>query len=301
MEMVSRVCPICGSNDQSRVFAEERFDADQWDQFAFASRKLPEYMHYRMIVCPNCDLLYANPVPPLGVLVGGYQSAGYDSGPEAEHAARTYGRLLRPILGRLPDRAGALDIGAGDGAFLKQLITCGFTDVVGVEPSEAPIAAADESVRPLIRRGVFRAEDFAKESFRLITCFQTIEHLYDPLQVCREAHGLLKPDGALLLVFHNRRALSARILGLRSPIFDIEHLQLFSRRSARNLLQTAGCQDVQIRTVRNRYPLGYWIKLFPLPGVAKRAAMTVAERTRIGRVPVALPAGNLAAVAFKRT
>jgi SAM-dependent methyltransferase len=300
MEMVSRVCPICGSNDRRRVFAEECFDATQWSHFAFASRKLPEYMHYRMIVCPNCDLLYADPVPPLDVLVGEYQLAGYDSAVEAEYAARTYGRLLRGVLGRLPDRIGALDIGAGDGAFLKQLIANGFTGVVGVEPSEAPIAAAEETVRPLIRRGVFRAEDFARESFRLITCFQTIEHLYDPLRVCRDACSLLKEDGALLLVFHNRRAISATILGLRSPIFDIEHLQLFSRRSARVLLQASGCQDVQISTVYNCYPLSYWIKLFPLPRIAKNVATAASERIGIGRVAVACPAGNLAAVAFKR-
>jgi hypothetical protein len=120
------------------------------------------------------------------------------------------------------------------------------------------------------------------------------------MQVCRDAFSLLKEDGALLLVFHNRRAISARLLRLRSPIFDIEHLQLFSRRSARFLLETAGYRDVKIGAIRNSYPLNYWLKLFPSPKMAKKLAMTIAERTGLGRLPVALPAGNLAAVAFKR-
>jgi len=34
--------------------------------------------------------------------------------------------------------------------------------------------------------------------------------------------------------------------------------------------------------------------------MAENVAMTIAERTGFGRLPVALPAGNLAAVAFKR-
>jgi SAM-dependent methyltransferase len=300
MEMASRACPLCGSNDQSRVFAEEHFDPDQWGEFAFASRKLPEYMHYRMIVCPTCDLLYAAPIPAFDVLATGYQSASYDSRVEAGYAANTYARFLRRILKRLPDRVGALDIGAGDGAFLKRLVECGFTGVVGVEPSEAPIAAADDAVRPLLRKGLFRPEDFEKESFRLITCFQTIEHLFDPMQVCRDASSLLKKDGALMLIHHNRRAISTRLLGVRSPIFDIEHLQLFSRRSARFLLETAGYRDVQVGVVYNRYPLSYWIKLFPSPKAVKNAAMKLAERTGIGRLPLALPAGNLATIGFKR-
>ncbi len=299
MEMALRNCPACGSSDQSCVFAEADFDPAQWDAFAFASRKLPEYMHYRLVVCPTCDLLYASPAPPPGALAAAYQAAAYDSGVEADYAARSYARILRDLLPRLPDRAGALDIGAGDGAFLRQLLDLGFTDVVGVEPSEAPIAAADDSVRPLLRQGIFRPQDFAPGSFRLITCFQTIEHLYDPLQVCRDALSLLKEGGVLLLVFHNRRALSARLLGLRSPIFDIEHLQLFSRRSARHLLLAAGYESVQIRPVVNRYPLGYWMKLFPMPKMAKEFGLWAAHRTGIGRWPVALPAGNLAAAAFK--
>ena len=42
---------------------------------------------------------------------------------------------------QLPDLRGAVDIGAGDGAFLERLRTAGFEETVGFEPSEAPLAA----------------------------------------------------------------------------------------------------------------------------------------------------------------
>ena len=45
MAMVSRTCPLCGSADRSQVFAEEAYDPRQLGQFAFASRKLPEYRY----------------------------------------------------------------------------------------------------------------------------------------------------------------------------------------------------------------------------------------------------------------
>jgi SAM-dependent methyltransferase len=300
LEMVSRDCPICGSADKSHVFAEADFDAARWDAFAFASRKVPEYMHYRLVACPRCDLLYADPLPTLDTLAAAYREAAYDSAEEARYAARTYARCLSPFLQQLPDRCGALDIGAGDGAFLEQLLRCGFSDVVGVEPSAAPIAAATEEIRPLLRQGLFRAQDFECGRFRLITCFQTVEHLYDPLAMCREAYALLRKESAFCCICHDRRAFSARLLGERSPIFDIEHLQLFSPRSVRFLLEQAGFVDVQIKVVVNRYPLRYWLKLFPLPAAFKRRLLTVLQKNRLGALPLAIPAGNLAAIGWKR-
>ena len=114
----------------------------------------------------------------------------------------------------------------------------------------------------------FRPSDFEKESFSLITCFQTLEHVYDPMALCRGAFDLLHRGGALLLVCHDRRALQARVMGTRSPIFDIEHLQLFSRASLGYALRQAGYAEVTTHTVVNRYPISYWVKLFPLPARA---------------------------------
>ena len=198
-------------------------------------RKRPEYMHWQLAQCLCCDLLYADPAPRPDDLAALYRQADFDSRREAHSAAATYGRLLPRIVPHLPDCRGAVDVGTGDGAFLAELIAHGFNDVGGIEPSTAPIEAADPAVRPLIRHDVFHSGSFEPESLSLITCFQTIEHLADPLSFCRCAWTALKPGGALFLVGHNRRAFSAKVLGRKSPIFDIEHLQLFSLESV------AGC------------------------------------------------------------
>lgn len=231
IELVPRTCPICGSRDGSRLFAEANVDLHGLGAFAFASRKAPEYMHWRLVECSHCDLLYVDPAPPPEELASLYRNADFGSGVEATLAALTYGRFLPPIAKRIPDRIGAVDIGTGDGAFLRQLLAAGFSEVVGIEPSLAPLEAADSSLRPLIRHDIFRPNSFRPSSLSLITCFQTIEHLPDPLTFCRDAWHTLKPGGALFLIGHNRRAVSAKILGRKSPIFDIEHMQLFSATS----------------------------------------------------------------------
>jgi len=296
-----RPCPVCADRDQSRVFAEANLDFDRLDEFAFASRKLPEYMHYRLMHCPSCDVLYASPIPAPDALSSAYREAAYDSFEEARFASRTYGGYLAAIIRQIPDRHGALDIGAGDGAFVEELLSRGFDGVRGVEPSAAPIAAAAAHIRPLIRQGVFRAEDFAAGSMSFVSCLQTIEHVHDPLATCRDALRLLKPGGAFFLVGHNWRALSARILGRRSPIFDIEHLQLFSPRSVATLLETAGYRNVRVFSVWNRYPVHYWLKLAPMPRDLKATAVDLIRDNLVGRLALKLPAGNLGATGYRPT
>ncbi|HEY2902876.1 MAG TPA: class I SAM-dependent methyltransferase [Polyangia bacterium] len=295
--LAARSCPVCQSTD-AVPFAPANFDPAALDAFAFASRKLPEYMHYALVVCRDCDLLYSNPAPSRAAIEHAYVDAAFDASDESHYAAVTYGALLRRFSSDLPDRQGALDIGTGDGAFLEQLLADGFTGVVGVEPSAAPIAAAKPEVRGFIQHGPFQAANFQPGSLRLVTCFQTIEHVYDPMQLCQEVRGLLRPGGAFFVVCHNRRALLARAMGLRSPIFDIEHLQLFSPRSVRVLLKRAGFSRVEVRPVVNRYPLNYWARLFPLPAALKTPALARLRASSLGAIPIAAPVGNLAAVAY---
>ena len=298
-EWVARTCPLCGPAGNGPVFAESNIDMAKLDAFAFASRKLPEYMHPRLIDCRGCGLLFGNPVLSAHTLADAYQAAQFDSGREAHYAGRTYAQYVRKIVSRLPDLDGALDIGAGDGAFLEQLIALGFRNVAGVEPSEAPIAAAKSEVRPLIRKGLFHPRDFPSRRFSLITCFQTMEHVWDPLELARGALDLLKPGGAFLIVVHNRNSLSAKLLGLKSPIFDVEHLQIFSPASARELLLRAGFRSVSLSPIFNSYPLHYWTKLFPLPPTVKEGLLSWMRGSVIGRILIPLPAGNLLCFGFK--
>jgi len=299
MEMLRRDCPICASSEGARTFAEANFDLAQLDGFAFASRKIPEYMHCRLQLCPRCGLLYADPALAPGALAEAYREAAFDSGPEAGFAARTYARVLKGFSGRLPDKAGTLDIGTGDGVFLGELLKAGFTGVEGVEPSESPVAAAKPDIKPLIHLGIFKPGEYPAAKYSLVTCFQTLEHVPDPLGIAKDVLRVLKPGGAFYIISHNRLALSAKVLGKKSPIFDIEHLQLFSPQSAKELFEKAGFTGVETKVVLNIYPLHYWIKMLPLPRALKPGLIRFLKAVGIGHLPLPMPAGNLAVVGFK--
>jgi len=294
----ARSCPVCATPpDAGRVSHAERVDDERLDRFAFAARKFPELMHWRLVECATCGVLFASPAPSGDALAAAYADAGYDSFEEARFAARTYGELLDDKAARLLPGT-ALDIGAGDGAFLGVLADMGF-EVAGVEPSRAPIAAADARIRGAIRESIFRPGDFEPAGFRLVSCLQTIEHVPEPMVVLRGAYELLSGGGGVFVVCHDRKAPLNRLLGRRSPIYDVEHLQLFDRRSLRTLLTRAGFGEIEIRRFANQYPLRYWVRLLPLPRAVKVRAIAALDRTRLGAVAVTLPVGNLAATAFK--
>jgi SAM-dependent methyltransferase len=295
----NRPCPVCGSADESLVFAGSNFDEAKLNGFSFASRKVPELMHYRLVCCRQCDLLYASPAPVSADLNAAYHDANFDSAVESYDASRTYIKQVNTVLPKLPDRIGALDIGAGDGAFLERLLEAKFSGLVGIEPSEAPIRSARPDVRKLIRHSIFSAEDYQPASFRLITCFQTLEHLRDPGSMCAAAYNLLKSPGVFFTVSHNCRSLSAKIMGLKSPIFDIEHLQLFSPESMRYMLKQAGYNNITVFPIANSYPLKYWIKLLPLSITIKNKLFSLIEAAGLDGMRLPLRAGNMAAFGYK--
>ena len=157
----SRAPAPCAARPSGHELAAARIDAGALDEYAFASRKFPEYMHHRLVECTTCDAVYASPVPDLGGIDAAYDAAAFDSKEEATFASRTYAGLVRPLLPHLPRAGSALDIGTGEGSFLEELLDLGFDRVRGYEPSAAPLAAASERVRALIVHDVFDAHGAA--------------------------------------------------------------------------------------------------------------------------------------------
>lgn len=297
----ARDCPVCGAGgDRAELFLAERLDPTAFDRFSFASRKTPEYMNHRMVRCTVCDLVYVDRPPTQDALAQAYHAADYDSADDAEDAANAYMQAIGPLLQASSGRDAALEIGAGTGVFLEHLRRAGFTSLVGVEPSAAAIAAAPEARRAWIREAIFDEADFTPGSFDLICCFMTMEHVRDPGAVAGAAMRLLRPGGAFVTVTHDYRSVVNRLLGRRSPIIDVEHMQLFSKRSLRRLFDAAGFESVSARSFVNTYAMRYWMRLAPLPRPIKDSAIRLLGSTGIGRVRLGLDVGNVIGSGLKR-
>jgi SAM-dependent methyltransferase len=290
---MKRNCPICGL-ESSNLYLEENFHPEKLNEFSFASRKEPELFNMRLYLCEPCDLLYANPALSQSLVYHKYENASFDSSVEAAYAARTYVKYLpqKKIINS------ALDIGTGGGDFLFELQKNGVKNICGIEPSSSAIATANKSVKPFIKQGFFDKNLYNAAQFDLVSCFQTLEHVFDPLKLSRDVNSILKNDGRFYVVAHNFRGQINRMMGKKSPIYDIEHLQLFSPKSLRNLLETAGFRNIEVFSIINTYPFSYWVKLLPkIP--AKKQISSFIRKIKLANLPITLPIGNLAAIATK--
>lgn len=249
--------------------------------------------------CPTCDLVYADSPPTESTLAQAYKDAAYDSSEEASYASIAYAKAIEPILGQLEKRHSALEIGTGTGVFLEKLEELGFKTLVGIEPSTAAINASSNRARGWIRSGIFNAADFEPSSFDLICCFMTLEHVRNPMELCKDAINLLKPGGLFVTVTHDYRSIVNRLLGEKSPIIDIEHMQLFSNKSILELFLGAGFCNTNTRKFKNIYPLSYWLKISPIPTKIKSYLLNKFTEKPIGKKKIGLNVGNTMAFGFK--
>ena len=104
---------------------------------------------------------------------------------------------------------------------------------------------------------------------------------------------VLQPGGLVLCINHDVKAFSARWLGERSPIVDIEHTYLYSPATMSRIFSAHGYQVRGAGPVYNRYSLHYLFRLLPLPPTLKRNGLGWLERSRVGRWRASVPLGNL--------
>ncbi len=297
---VVRNCPVCNSGpDMTKVFLKENIDTEKMNEFTFASRKNPEFMCYNLVKCLNCDLVYADSPPSEEELAQQYHEADFDSDEEALDASNSYENALLELFTKIPNKKDALDIGAGDGIFLESLKRVGFKNLIGIEPSVEPISTAPEHRKEWLINDIFRQNQFDDNSFDFIGCFMTMEHVRDPKLISDEAYKILRDKGALAFVVHDHNSLVNRILGKKSPIIDIEHMQLFSKKSIYKLLEVSGFEDITVKSFNNRYALKYWIRLLPIPDLIKKILIKTLRIINLDQLKISINVGNLVAYGSK--
>jgi SAM-dependent methyltransferase len=297
----ARLCPICSSSEEdAQLFLDENIDERKISKYSFSSRKQPEYMCHRMLRCNVCDLVYVSHPPKQSELAEAYHLADYDSSEEADDAAQAYIKAISPTLAMIKNKKRVLDIGSGTGTLLDLFKLEGFTELVGVEPSPAAIAAAPEYRQDWLVEGIFNEEQFEPASFDLICCFMTMEHVSDPKAIAISARKLLRPGGAFVIVTHNYKGFINKLLGKRSPIIDIEHMQLFSKMSILKLFNECNFVDISVKSFKNRYSLMYWARLAPLPNRVKPVLFKIIKHIGLDKVKLQVRVGNLISSGFKK-
>jgi len=213
----------------------------------------------RIVRCEACGVAFRNPRPSVAASVAEFGSGRAEVADEVWLGVRRSATFVR-FLDAWPGPPGrVLDVGCGGGWFLKAATERGWA-AVGVDLSPRAVRRAREGFGVDARQGSLEAQDFEPGSFDLVTLWNVLEIVPEPLALVRTIRPLLRPGGTLHLRTQNfpfqRAAFGAaqavrglglgRALDRRPYLAFIFNATAFSARTIRLCLERAGFTDVRV-------------------------------------------------------
>jgi 2-polyprenyl-3-methyl-5-hydroxy-6-metoxy-1,4-benzoquinol methylase len=129
--------------------------------------------------------------------------------------------------------------------------------VLGVDLSDRVVQEINDQLQLPAVAGDLSSPELAGLSFELVTMRQSLEHVHDPLEVLRQARGLLVPGGTLMVWVPNIDSLPFRWSGAAWYGLDLpRHLVHFTPSTLRRMVAEAGFQVGRLRMV----PHSSWLK-----------------------------------------
>jgi len=274
-------CPLCGRDEASLVL-------EAADPVPAAGTGL----RFAVVRCEHCALTYTNPRPTPGTIHRFYPP---DYRPHRRPGKMRQSRPARPLWARLfgrpcgerrgdlpwPGPGRLLDFGCGGGAFLKRMADRGW-QVTGLDAAVGAGRAVQEELGLPVLTGSLPHPALRPCAFDVVTMWQSLEHVHDPLAVLREAFRLLVPGGKLVAATPNIESLPFYWFGAAWFGLDVpRHLTHFSPTTLRAMLETAGFRVEFVRQLRHadwlrssarRAAGGGWARLLRWKPAAKAAA-----------------------------
>jgi SAM-dependent methyltransferase len=134
-----------------------------------------------------------------------------------------------------------LDVGCASGEFAAAAGRAGW-EAWGIEPTPSAAAATAKGVRVV---GGLDDPGLEAASFGLVTAFDIIEHLPQPMDLLTGARRLVAPDGYLVVETPNWASVGRRVKGGRwAQVRPPEHINFFDPAALTALVRRAGFEPV---------------------------------------------------------
>jgi len=231
-------CPICGQ-PSAKVWLRGP------DRFHGRQEK------YTLVRCPACALVWQNEPPKPQEMHLHYTDAYHQLISAAGENSPNRWRDRKAALAPHKSSGALLDLGCSSGSFLESMKGEPFS-LYGIEMSPDGARAAEAKAGAQVFVGDITEAPFAPESFDVITCFDVLEHVYDPRRVMERVGEWLKPGGIFYVLVPNIDSAEARVFGSYWHGLELpRHLSHFSPASLGGLARSVGLQEVSLQTRRN--------------------------------------------------
>jgi SAM-dependent methyltransferase len=286
----TNVCPICGS---TAIGAYVEAMTNVLDRSSLGSSRIT-VSHGTILRCHSCGFGFSESRLTEQELAELYRNLDHEIyEAESDGRARTAEQHFK-IVGRLVNSGSLLDVGCASGGFLQVCLRNGF-QVTGVEPAQQFAARAAAAVRGKgeVFCATLQEAQLRDHSFDVITLWDVLEHVADPVDFLRKCESLLKPDGYLFANVPDIASLQATLLGRRWPLLLPEHFNYFTRNSLNLCATKAGLTLVRFGRRPAFFSVGYILHRLAqhhIPGT--NLARLVATKLRLNRVIAPVPLGE---------
>jgi 2-polyprenyl-3-methyl-5-hydroxy-6-metoxy-1,4-benzoquinol methylase len=156
---------------------------------------------------------------------------------------------LQESLGTGENRYSWLDVGCGLGFLMDMAFDYGFR-VYGVEFSQSAIQYIKSKYTFPVEYGMLSEIEF-KKRYDVISMFDVIEHLLDPISDLKKLRQMISDRGYLLIQTMDSESFVSRLLGKKLEDFRRirEHLYFFSRSSLKEILEHCGWEVTEMRSI----------------------------------------------------
>ncbi len=276
-------CNLCGADDTK---TDILFDADpnkvpksKKDLINIYSSSSTNIFYERVVRCKRCGLIYVSPRPKPQLIRDGY-SLAEDKQYISQERARflTFKNSIK-TLKRLRDNGRLLDIGAASGTFVKTAIEAGY-DACGVEPSAWMCEIAKKYYGVTILPAAVEEMKFPDNSFDIITMWDVLEHVCDPMNTLKEAARILRPQGLLLINYPRIDDVLARIFGRKWWFLLSVHLYYFTPKTLSLYIERLGFEKLGHRAHLQMLEYAYLVE---------RLSVYSAALAKIARLPFIIP------------
>lgn len=239
-------CNFCGADDTEVVNHGRDLLLDKEGDFY-------------LVRCRQCGLIYQNPQLSFAQLSAHYPSdyLPYQAPAPPPQAGQqpVWGRFCDRIIARVPQPGHILDVGCATGGFLQAMQQRGW-QVQGIEPVPHAAAYARQQLGPVVQTGFLEDAAYADQQFDVVTLWDVLEHVADPLATLQEVARILKPGGLLAFSVPNPACLEASLFGAHWLGWERpRHLHLIPPKLVPAYLERAGLQFQKIESFNGRLRL----------------------------------------------